>query len=66
VELSGLSPEAHGTLLALRDLREIAVRDKAIALELIERGYAELMNGKLRVTIQGMSARPFEQSPLDS
>jgi hypothetical protein len=66
VELSGLSPEAYGTLLALHDLREIAIRDKTIALELIEHGYAEIMNGKLRVTSQGMSVRLFEQPPLDS
>jgi hypothetical protein len=66
VGLSGLSPEAHGTLLALHELREIAIRDKAIALELIEHGYAEIMEGKLRVTLLGLSVRPFEQTQLNS
>jgi hypothetical protein len=66
MKIADLSPEAHGTLLALQGLREIRLRDEVVAEELVEHGYAEIVNGKLRATEDGLSLRPFEETPLDS
>jgi hypothetical protein len=35
MKIAGLSAEAHGTLLALRGLREIRLRDEVVAKELV-------------------------------
>ncbi len=43
MKLAGLSPEAHGTLRALRNLREVRRFDRKIGRELIERRYAKLV-----------------------
>ena len=59
--LNGLSPNAHGTLLALRDLGEDPVVRRLTAAELIERGYAERVHDGLRVTETSHSFRPFGQ-----
>ena len=54
----GLSPSAHGTLLALRDLGEVRLVEEAVAAELVEHGYAERVRNGLRVTDAGRSFRP--------
>jgi hypothetical protein len=58
MKLAGLSPEAHGTLRALRHLREVRQFDRTVARELIEHRYAELierdgLSPKLCVTREG-------------
>ena len=64
--IAGLSPEAHGTLMALQGLREIRVHDEAVAQELVRHGYAEIVDGKLQVTDEGIGARLFEEESLHS
>ena len=66
VLLNGLSPAAHGTLLALQGLRRIRIRDEAVATELVERGFANVEGNSLRVTSAGAAVRAFEDEPLQS
>jgi hypothetical protein len=63
MRLSGLSPTAHGTLLALRDLHEIKRIDEAICGELIGHGYARRMDGILQVTERGRKVVPYLLRP---
>jgi hypothetical protein len=63
--LSGLSPEAHGTLLALHELQTIRLWDEAVGDELVQHGLAVVVDGVLRVTDEGMGVRPFESEPLN-
>jgi hypothetical protein len=67
MKLAGLSPEAHGTLQALRSLCEIHRFDRNIARELVEHRYAKLIEkdggpAKLRVTEEGLSFHPVISS----
>jgi len=64
MKLAGLSPEAHGTLRALRNLARLRAFEITAADELIRGKYAEIRseNGlpTLRITQAGIAA------PLDS
>jgi hypothetical protein len=40
--------------------------DALVAKELVEHGYAEIVDGKLRITDDGLALRSFEEMPLDS
>ena len=60
---TGLSPAAHGTLRALQSLKQIRFFDDEVARELIARGYAELHEGKLRVTKDGQRAHLYSEAP---
>jgi hypothetical protein len=57
---SGLSPEAHGTMMALRDLRVVRCVDDAVADELKARGLAEQAGPVLCITFEGRAWHPFE------
>ena len=63
---SGLSPEApNRTLLALCDLRDISHAEESVARELVNLGYADFADGKLRATVDCLAQRPFEEMRLD-
>ena len=57
--LSGLSPDAHGTMMALRDLGVLRRVDDAVAEELKAEGLAERAGPLLRITSKGRAWRPF-------
>jgi hypothetical protein len=64
MKLAGLSPEAHGTLHALRNLSEVRRFDRRVAHEPVERRYAELVErkgetAKLCVTDEGRAVKLF-------
>ena len=63
MKLAGLSPEAHGTLRALRNLREVRRFERSVAQELIQHRYATLVRRgkveKLCIVGEESNVRPF-------
>ena len=66
MKLAGLSPEAHGPLRALRNLREVRRFERSVAQELIQHRHATLVSegnvDKLRLAGDGDNVRPFRAS----
>jgi hypothetical protein len=63
ISTAGLSPAAHGTLRALQSLREVHFVDEDVARELVARGYAALIKGRLRITGLGKRASLYSDTP---
>jgi hypothetical protein len=64
--LSGLSPNAHGTLQAPKELREIGCFEGSVAHELAVLRYAERMGDRLTLSEKGRKFVPFTTAPTAS
>jgi hypothetical protein len=59
---SKLSPEAFGTLLAMKRISKIRFFDEDVAKELTSTGLAELKGKELTITAAGKDARKIAKS----
>ena len=59
MKMSGLSPVAHGAMMALCDLEELHFVPEPVAEELFAAGLAEPVGETLAITPKGREWRPF-------